>query len=537
MHTKHFYLFFLLLSVLFSACRNEQKEIVILFDNDVHCAMDFYPKMAELRRQALLRTPYAAVVSAGDFVQGDAVGSLSNGEYVVDVMNAVPYDYVTLGNHEFDYGMQRQKRLVRMLKAQTLCCNFSRTDGTDPYPAFAIRRYGKLRIAFVGAATPTSYTSSTPSFFCDGEGNRIYDFHPQDTFDRIQQAVNEARRKGADIVILLSHLGDDSTIARSGDMIRATTGIDAVLDGHAHHFLNLRIPDMDGDTVMLLSTGARGTYIGRLTVTPDCRLVPEFLLCDTLASDPVVEEKVAQARRNVKRQTEAVVGYSEVTLTDKDCSGNRLVRRGETNLSRFVADAMRNATATQIGAIHGGSLRAAIHEGDITLGDIIALLPFNNHAAAVSITGQQLLDAVEVSVARWPEENGDFHIFSHLRYTIDPSIPSSVIFDENELFCGVGETRRIVSMEVALAPEDPALPEHLVWAPIDPKATYTVGGLDYTLLNHGASGMFRHAERLYCPDMKDTEMLVTYLRNLGDTVRRTDYPLDFTAPRFMLRGE
>lgn len=527
---KRYSLLLLVFSVLFSGCRREQKEIVILFDNDVHCAMDFYPKMAEQRKQTLLRTPNVAVVSAGDFVQGDAVGSLSNGEYVVEVMNAVPYDYVTIGNHEFDYGMKQQRKLADRLKAQTLCCNFNRADGTSLYPAFAIRRYGRLRIAFIGAATPTSYTSSTPSFFCDETGRLVYDFHAADTFARIQQAADEARREGADIVIVLSHLGDDTRLARSGDMIRATTGIDAVLDGHAHHFLDMRIPNADGDTVMLLSTGARGAYIGRLTVTPDCRLLPEFLLCDTLAADSAVADKVEQVRRNVRRQTEAVVGYAEVTLTDKDSNGKRLVRRGETNLSRFVADAMRYATGAQIGAIHGGSLRAAVPEGGITMGNVIALLPFNNHGAVVSMTGQQLLDAAEVAVARWPEENGDFHIFSGLRYTIDASVPSSVRFGDDNFFCGIGDTRRIVLMEVQSS-------DGAGWQPIDPQAVYTVGGLDYTLVNRGASGMFRYAEPLYCPDMKDTEMLVTYLRHLGDTIRRTDYPLHFTDPRFMVQGE
>jgi len=515
--------------MLLTACRPARREVVVLFDNDVHCAVQTYAKMASAKDSLLVRTPYVAVISAGDFVQGDAVGSLSKGEYIAEIMNAVPYDAVTVGNHEFDYGMERLRKLVADLSAEVVCCNFTGTDGKTLCPAWTMRRYGPLRVAFVGAATPTSYTSSTPSFFQDSLGNMLYDFHADDSFALIQRAVDEARGKGADYVFVLSHLGDDTAVDASPDMIRATHGIDAVFDGHAHHFLDMRIPNLDGDSVLLLSTGARGQYIGVLSVMPDGQLVHSFLTSDKLPSAPRVQRCIDGVEERLRQQIGKVVGYTEITLTDKDAEGNRLVRNAETNLSCFVADAMREVSGAQIGAIHGGSLRASVPAGDITLGTLITLLPFNNSMALVRMTGQQLLDAAEVAVARWPLENGDFHIFSGLRYTINPQAASSVLWDENFLFAGVGGTRRIVSMEVQDRKDGS-------WSPVDPEAVYTVGGLNYTLLNCGSSGMFRYAEPLPCPEIPDTEILVRYLHFLGDTVRASDYPQPSLAPRFSVRS-
>ena len=190
---------------------------------------------------------------------------------------------------------------------------------------------------------------------------------------------------------------------------------------------------------------------------------------------------------------------------------------------------MRAVGGTQIGLIHGGSLRAPIMRGDIILGDLIALFPFNNHFARVQMTGQQLLDAMEVSVASYPIENGDFHICSGLRYAIDVRIPSSVIWDEQNMFAGVGETRRIIRMEV----ED----EQGNWKPIDREAIYTISGLDYTLLHYGASGMFRQAEPMDVEEMKDTDVLLRYLHLLGDTILETQYPETLNEKRFEVVGQ
>ena len=509
-----------------------RKDIVILFDNDPHCAVQGYAHIASLKDQAKLATPYVTVVSAGDFLQGDVVGSISKGQYIVDIMNAVPYDYVTLGNHEFDYSVPRLQEMTDKLDARVLCCNFSREQDAghrEPiYPAYAIRKYGPVKVAYVGVTTPTTFNSSTPTYFLNEQGEVCYCFHMDDTFGLVQQAVDEARSEGADYVIVLSHLGDNTYPVSSRELIEATHGIDVVVDGHAHNVFIEQPVDACGDTLLFVSTGSKFVHIGRLTIGRDGEIDVE--LVPSVSSDAQfihgaerVEQVIRTIQDRIEEQIAVKVGYTEVNLRDYDEKGNRLVRNSETELSCLLADAMRYAGGTQLGCIHGGSIRAAIPMGDITLGEVMAVLPFNNSLASVSMTGLQLRDALEVSVATWPVENGDFHIFSGLRYTINPRIKSSVCFDSNGFFASVGATRRVVKVEVEQADGN--------WQPIDDEAVYTLSGLNYTLINRGASGMFRYAEPIAYEPLKDTEILTRYLHQLGDTVRMSSIS---GRPRFVI---
>lgn len=516
-----------------SACRHKDnvskaKDVVILFDNDVHCATNAYSQMASLRDEALSATPYVAVVSAGDFIQGASVGSISKGEYPVHILNAVPYDVVTLGNHEFDYGMQQLTKLTSILTAEVVVCNFSTTAGEMVFPSYTIKTYGGVKVAFVGVMTPTTYASSTPTFFTDSLGKLLYNFHKDDTYQLVQTAVDNARAEGADYVFVLSHLGDDTKESPSVGLIPATRGIDAVLDGHAHHVLDLRLPNADGDSIPLLSTGTAGQYLGRLTIHPKGTISHELLTTQSLPSAPRMQSVLDDIEQRLNAAINRKVGYNEQALSDKDAEGNRLVRNHETALADFISDAFRSVLHTQIGLIHGGGIRATLSQGDITIGQLATVSPFNNMAARVSATGQQIMDALEVSVARYPAENGDFHIFSGLRYTIDPSIPSPVIWDENNMFTGVGGTRRVIAVEV----QDTLTG---TWSAIDPQATYSIGGEDYVLLNQGASGMFKCAKPMPCELLKDIEVLSLYIHSMGDTIRAEQYPAVPVEPRFIVK--
>ncbi len=526
-HLLYFFICFILVG-----CQKRQ-DVVVYFENDVHCAVDAYVNIAAMRDSAFRHTPYVCVVSSGDFFQGDIVGSLSQGQYIVDIMNTVPYDVVTLGNHEFDYGLVKQRQLCEELTADVVCCNISRNakDGGETlYPTYVIRKYGPVKVGFVGVATPSTLHSSTPTFFMDSAGQVVYDFHQNDTYECVQHSVNEARKQGADYVFVLSHLGDDGPDSNSPSLIAATTGIDAVFDGHAHHILNQRMPNANGEDVWLLSVGSKGKYIGELVIPVEGDIKVRFIDPATI-SDSLLPARVTEKIDHIEHCLDSVVnkavGYSEVDLLDRDSQKKRIIRWQETNLSDFVSDALRAVGGGQIGVIHGGGLRAPIMQGTITVGELISLFPFNNRLAKVSMTGQQLLDAMEVSVATYPVESGDFHICSGLRYAIDSTIPSSVVWDENKMFVGVGETRRIVDMEVEVKKGE--------WRPVDPQARYTVSGLNYTLLSKGASGMFRYAQPMMTENMKDTEVLLRYLQMLGDTIRAAQYPEGLHEHRFEVR--
>ncbi len=533
-YMKYSKLLFLLLIVALTGCQRKQP-IVILYENDAHCAVEGYARLAGQRDAERQHTPYVAVVSSGDFAQGNTVGSLTKGEAIVRIMNAVGYDYLTIGNHEFDYTVPQMQHLSELLTAKTLCCNFSRyeqdnddkddRDNDDLYPAYEVKDFGGTKVGFIGVATPSTFRSSTPTYFIDDNGNLLYNFHQTDTYECVQEAVNDAREEGAEIIIVLSHLGDDPEVAYSRGLIAATHGIDVVLDGHAHHVLNERLVNDRGDSVTLTSTGTKFAYIGRLTIDTDNRVTTELLpISDCHRVNQAVQDTVLAIQQELEARVNAPVGTTTFALADRDNQDNRLVRKQETNLGDFMADVARYTTGANIGVCNGGGLRAGLYNETITFGNIVSIWPFNNTMRVVECTGQQLLDAFEVSAANLPRENGDFMHVSGLRYTINPHVPTSVIWDDNRMFNGVGKTRRIAKMEVFMLAggESDKLPyeQRGTWQQVNPNAVYTIGGQSYIIACSGASGMFAKMRLLPVEGepVNDVDAVCAYIQAMGGTI-------------------
>ena len=534
-YMKYSKVLFLLLIVALAGCQRKQP-IVILYENDAHCAVEGYARLAGQRDAERQHTPYVAVVSSGDFAQGNTVGSLTKGEAIVRIMNAVGYDYLTIGNHEFDYTVPQMQHLSEMLTAKTLCCNFSRyeqdnddkdddRDNDDLYPAYEVKDFGGTKVGFIGVATPSTFRSSTPTYFIDDNGNLLYNFHQTDTYECVQEAVNDAREEGAEIIIVLSHLGDDPEVAYSRGLIAATHGIDVVLDGHAHHVLNERLVNDRGDSVTLTSTGTKFSYIGRLTIDTDNRVATELLpISDCHRVNQAVQDTVLAIQQELEARVNAPVGTTAFALADRDNQDNRLVRKQETNLGDFMADVARYTTGANIGVCNGGGLRAGLYNETITFGNIVSIWPFNNTMRVVECTGQQLLDAFEVSAANLPRENGDFMHVSGLRYTINPHVPTSVIWDDNRMFNGVGKTRRIAKMEVFMLAggESDKLPyeQRGTWQQVNPNAVYTIGGQSYIIACSGASGMFAKMRLLPVEGepVNDVDAVCAYIQAMGGTI-------------------
>ena len=533
-YMKYSKLLFLLLIVALAGCQRKQP-IVILYENDAHCAVEGYARLAGQRDAERQHTPYVAVVSSGDFAQGNTVGSLTKGEAIVRIMNAVGYDYLTIGNHEFDYTVPQMQHLSELLTAKTLCCNFSRyeqdnddkddRDDDDLYPAYEVKDFGGTKVGFIGVATPSTFRSSTPTYFIDDNGNLLYNFHQTDTYECVQEAVNDAREEGAEIIIVLSHLGDDPEVAYSRGLIAATHGIDVVLDGHAHHVLNERLVNDRGDSVTLTSTGTKFAYIGRLTIDTDNRVTTELLpISDCHRVNQAVQDTVLAIQQELEARVNAPVGTTAFALADRDNQDNRLVRKQETNLGDFMADVARYTTGANIGVCNGGGLRAGLYNETITFGNIVSIWPFNNTMRVVECTGQQLLDAFEVSAANLPRENGDFMHVSGLRYTINPHVPTSVIWDDNRMFNGVGKTRRIAKMEVFMLAggESDKLPyeQRGTWQQVNPNAVYTIGGQSYIIACSGASGMFAKMRLLPVEGepVNDVDAVCAYIQAMGGTI-------------------
>lgn len=503
------------------------EDIVILYTNDVHCGIEDgigFDGLSAIKKEALNETSYVTLVDNGDAVQGTLIGTISKGSYIIDIMNKVGYDVATFGNHEFDYGMEVLDGLVAKANAQYVVCNidFNGKNKTflDRTTSYVIKNYGDVKVAFVGATTPNSITTSTPAFFQEN-GEFVYDLSKSATgkklYQKIQTAVNNARQEGADYVILLAHLGIDE-----GDypcnaigVIKNTVGIDAVLDGHSHSVIAKEIvKNKFGMDVILTSTGTKLENVGKLVISKKGKLSSTLINKeDYTKKDIEVTKFIAGIKAAYESEVMKVVAKSDVALKINDASGVRMVRNSETAIGNLCADAYRNVAQADIGMVNGGGIRANLPLGDITYADIINVHPYGNMLCKVVATGQQILDCLEFACRNTRSiykegnkavgESGGFQQVSGLKFTIDTSIPSSVTTDTTGMFTGVAGARRV---------KDVVVEKDGKWVPIDPNATYTLASHNY-MLKQGGDGfnMFQNDELLIDEGMIDNQVLMTYI--------------------------
>ncbi len=487
--------------------------VVILYDNDVHCAVDGYAAMAALKETTEKETPYVTVVSCGDFVQGDVVGSITKGESIIEIMNQTQYDLVTVGNHEFDFGMEQHNNLTQMLQSEVICANFTNlATNKTVYKPYQILRYGTVDIAFIGIATPATATSASPKTFWDENGNIKYSFHPDNLFETVQDYVDEARQNGADYVIALAHLGDikDEHYPTSLELVANTYGINAVLDGHSHSVIpDTTILNLNGEEVILSSSGSNFENIGKLTLTTEGKFTAELVGRTTVEPDSSVQKFVEDVKQNVLEIGNRIIGTSEVDLFAMDTEGNWLVRDREMPIGNFCADAFRIVLGCDIAMLNGGGIRDNLLAGEISYNALLSVFPFNNIACVASITGEQLLDALEVSVMSLPEIAGRFMQISGLRFKADTTITSPVVMDETAMFSHIGNRARRVS-DVEIWDKD-----EQQYKPVELSRAYTLAGISYNITELGCEGIFRYTRLLQDNLGSDAEILATYLQMLG----------------------
>ena len=497
-------------------------EVVILFTSDMHCGIDTGFRIDGLQqiRQSLEEQGYTTLlVDEGDAIQGETIGVLTQGQAVTEMMNAVHYDAAIPGNHEFDYGMDRFMELTEMAEFPYICCNLMK-NGETVFPDHIVIEAAGMKIGFVGAVTPTTLYSSTPAYFQNENGEYIYSFLQGDDgtalYEAVQKAADAARKEGADYVYLLAHLGNVAAWSpwTYADVISNTRGIDAVLDGHSHDTDQIVMKNMDDEDVVRSACGTKLNCIGYSFISPD-KGVGKTGIWSWPNQDPPAQvfgfeneitgklDAVLSEFKETLERTVAVTPF-ELTINDpveKDSSGNpvRMVRRAETNLADLVTDAIREATGAQIAILNGGSLRMSIPSGEIAYKDIINVLPFCNSLCSVELTGQQILDALEWGCRSLPDQAGGFLQVSGLSYEIDISVTCSFITDENGMFAGVSGERRV--RNVTVAGEE-----------IDPEKTYSVGSVDYILLNCGDGyTMFKGAPVIFENGKLDSQSFIDYL--------------------------
>ena len=497
-----------------------QKDIVVLYTNDVHCAIDNnigYAGLAKYKAE-MEKDNFVVLVDAGDAIQGDTIGTVSKGEYLVDIMNEVGYDFCVLGNHEFDYGTDVLASLLKKADAQYLNATIEYTGNgnnllKDTVP-YVIERFGFLDVAFIGVSTPESITKSTPRYFME-DGQFVYDFAAgEDLYAAVQGYVDEVREKGADVVVVISHLGveEGSEPNRATDLIANTTGIDALIDGHSHTTEpSMLVADKSGRKVLYTQTGTKLNNIGKLTISKDGSVKAE------LVAEAEKDEAVTAFIEDIKAQYESlvntVVAHTEVELSITDENGVRAVRNRETAIGDLCADAYRAVADTDIAFVNGGGIRATIKKGDITTANMISVHPYGNALCSCYATGAEILDALEHSVVNTAAtaasdgkavgESGGFLQVSGIKFTIDTSIPSSVKKDDKGLFVAVEGERRV---------KDVFVEENGEWVPIDPEKTYTVACHNYLLQDMG-DGYTMFTDNVYILDkvLIDNQVIINYI--------------------------
>ena len=521
-----------LLPISASAINNE--DIVILYENDVHCAVEGYSKLAAMKKELSESFSYVGVVSGGDYIQGTSLGIVSRGEYMVELMNLVGYDAVALGNHEFDYRLDRLEELVDVMNTKPVCCNFSKIGAEESYfEPYSIVSYGDVDIAYIGITTPETISSSSPTQFKDENGNFIYTFNNTSLYDVVQSTIDSVQAQGADYIIALSHIGyADDTIYGAledvEDLIRNTSGFDVVLDAHSHTVIeSMKIADKDGNDVLLSSTGTKFEYIGKLTINGDNIEAQLIKTADYQASDSSVDAYIEKMYEEYSILGERKVAYSEVNLITKDANGNRLVRNTETNLGDLASDAFRYTVNADIGYLNGGGLRADVLAGDVTFNNLLNVHPFNNTVVLAEVSGQTIRDMMEMAMMSYPAENGAFPHISGMTFSVNTSIPSSVVLNEYEEFEGVAGQYRVYNMKVYNRDTD-------TYEPLELDKTYTIAASNYYLLECGSGmKMLENAKILQNEGILDVEALEMYITeklggSIGQEYAETKVNITFT---------
>ena len=480
----------------------DKADVTILYTNDVHTYIDnkspkpTYAAIAALKKSIEDTGRDVLLVDAGDHIQGTAYGSMDDGATIIELMNEAGYDLATPGNHEFDYGMARAKAVLQEADFPYVSCNWvDLRTGFNVLPSVKFFFVGGRKIAFVGVTTPETFTKSTPAYFMnDAQTKYIYDIlggeDGQKLYDAVQKAIDKAEFWGADTIIGLGHLGVDPSSSpwTSEEVIAHTHGFTAFIDGHSHTVMaNKQVTDASGKAVTLPQTGSYFKNIGKMTVGADGTITTELI--DTYEG---LDAAVAATASNWISAVDDMLG-EEIAVGDTKfyindpATGKRRIRSGETNLGDFVADGIYTyfneieELHCDVAIMNGGGIRTDVEAGPWSFKTCKTVSPFGNVACLMSVTGQQIQDALEFG-ARFAgaegKENGGFLQVAGARYTIHPMIPNTVQTNDKNVWTGSAATPRVSNVEIYDKTTG-------TYKPLDPNATYALAGMNYTLRNLG----------------------------------------------------
>ena len=565
-----------------------KEDVAILYTNDVHTYIDgplSYDVIAALKAELETQYKNVLLVDAGDHAQGTVYGSMDFGETIIELMNASGYDLATLGNHEFDYSMAGTMDIIEWAEFPYVSANFyklengERTENVlDSYKIFEI---GGHKLAFVGITTPESFTKSTPAYFQNEDGEYIYGISGGETGEDlqadVQKAIDDAKKAGATTVIALGHLGDDpaSQPWTSEETIAKVSGLSTFIDGHSHSTVEgKKVADKDGNEVLLTQTGEYFDRIGLMVVGADGTIKTDFIeyeeILETVKDEegnvkldddgeevtevvgyklvselytgaewPVFEDVKTLKDgwiKEINDELGAVIGKTALTFDNYDADGNRLVRKQGTNTGDFAADALYYLFEdmdldVDLAIANGGGVRNKAITGDISFLTCKEIHTFGNVACLQTVTGQQVLDALEWGAQNvGTGESGGFLQVAGITYTIDSSIPSTVQKDDKGVWTG-GPTGEYRVKDVKVYNQETNTYEDL-----DLNAQYNMAGNSYTLRSLGDGfNMFDGAINVLDYVMVDYMVLANYIMGFENgEIGATNSPLLAEFPNMLL---
>jgi 5'-nucleotidase len=438
--------------------------------------MEALPYISALAKAA---QGHVLIVDAGDTLHGQITANLTRGESMVEIMNATKYNVMTPGNHDFNFGVERLKELSEMMEFPLISANVKDSDGELMFEPYTIFEFEGLKVGIFGLTTPETYSKSDPRIMA---GIKI-----EDPATVAAAMVEELQKEDCDLIIALVHIGDDESSLPSerSDAIARVPGVDIVIDGHSHTLLENG--KLIGDT-LVAQAGGNGSHIGIVTVTVKDGIIDKFANAhpvptedsEDLKADEAIAARIDELNESISPMTSVKVSETPYLLVGE----RQAVRTGETNLANLIADSKRIATQSDIAFLTGGNIRANIEAGEITMGDVLTVLPFSNLLVSVELKGSVVLEILEHGVSLYPEAAGSHIQVSGLSFTFDPEAePNSRV--------------KNVTM--------------LDGSPLDLDKVYTVGTSEFLAAGGDGYSMMSKAEDLVYYQ-GDAEAFVDYLK-------------------------
>ncbi len=417
-------------------------KLVIVYTNDVHGyaitnlsgPSAGYAQVKQYKEDTAALGAEVLLLDAGDASQGQPLVNLDKGASAFTFMNAVGYDAMCPGNHEFDWGVDQMLQNAGTASFPILCANMLRTaDKTLYFEPYKIFETGSYKVGVLGLDTPETLTKANPSLM-----QNVSFLMNEDLYACAQKYADELRAAGCDLVVALGHLGvdEESTGNRSLDVIANTTGIDLFIDGHSHVMLNQKVEQKHDEgaenvpTTLLVSSGSYTHNIGEVVYDGKALRGSLYAAQPTEVSAAYGDADVSALLQAAYAKIEAELSTS-FAKTDVLLDGNKApgVRTQETNLGDFCTDAMlwkANQVYNQpvvVAFNNGGGIRASIQPGDVTMLSMKTVFPFGNTLQIMTLKGSELLELLEASSFCTPDPLGGFLQVSGLEYTIDTSVP------------------------------------------------------------------------------------------------------------------